>query len=262
MRSKLASFLAAAAAVAAVATLSVAPLDAQRGPKPTGTIDGAVTDTGLEPLQGAFVSVPGNKLRIGTGPNGRFRITNVPAGQYLVIVKRVGFRPTSAAVDVPATDTLRLSYMLEPVSTTLDPVLIAEKPFSLRLGEFAARRRVGLGEFMTQEEIEAKNTVFSTELFRRFQSINVSPSRTTVLTEWFALSRRESGTLSLSACPMSVYLDNVPLPTPFNLDLLPSPRDLAGIEVYAGASTIPPQFAGFNRGCGVILVWTRDGSPG
>ena len=59
---------------------------------------------------------------------------------------------------------------------------------------------------------------------------------------------------------MQVYLDQVPLPSPFNLDLLPTPKDLAGIEVYAGASTIPAQFAGYNRGCGVILVWTKAGS--
>jgi hypothetical protein len=58
---------------------------------------------------------------------------------------------------------------------------------------------------------------------------------------------------------MIVYVDGVAMPAPFNLDLLPSPRELAGIEVYAGAATIPPQFAGFNRGCGIILIWTKDG---
>src|SRR5262245_55771225 len=104
------------ATVIAVATVPVS-LDAQqqRGPRPTGTIDGVVSDTGLAPLQGAFVSILGTKIRIGTGPNGRFRITSVPTGQYLVIVKRVGFRPTSAVVNLSAADTLRLSYTLEPV---------------------------------------------------------------------------------------------------------------------------------------------------
>src|SRR6185436_6508698 len=148
-----------ALAVAGV-TLLGKPAAGQFTAKSPGTVDGIVSDTNLAPLQGAFVSVLGTKLRIGTGPNGRFRITNVPPGQYLVIVKRVGFRPTSGVVEVRATDTLRLSYTLEPISSTLDPVLISEKPFSLRLGEFAARRRAGFGEFMTQEEIEAKNIVF------------------------------------------------------------------------------------------------------
>ncbi len=73
------------------------------------------------------------------------------------------------------------------------------------------------------------------------------------------MSKREGGTVSLGACPMTVYLDQVPMPTPFNLDLLPSPKHIAGIEVYGGSATIPPQFSGFNRGCGVILVWMKDG---
>jgi hypothetical protein len=247
----------------AFAAPSISAQSAQPSSSPTrglGTIDGVVSDTNLVPLHAAFISIVGTSLRIGTGPNGRFRITKLPAGQYLVIVKRVGYRPTSGVIEVPASDTLRLAYTLEPIVTTLAPVVVAEKPFSLRMGEFAARRRAGFGEFMTQEQIEAKNPVYATELFRNFSSINVSPSRTSPLTQWYALSRREGANPSVGACPMTVFLDNVPLPTPFNLDLLPPPKDIGGIEVYAGPSTVPPQFSGLDRSCGVILVWTRDGS--
>jgi hypothetical protein len=225
-----------------------------------GTIDGVVSDTGLAPLQGAFVSILGTKIRVGTGPNGRFRITKVPAGHYLVIVKRVGYHPTSGVVDVPAADTTRLAYTLDKLRVDeLDPVVVTAKSPSIRMSEFEQRRKLGLGEFMTAEEIQRRNSVFPTELFRKFKSVNVSPSRTGPITEYFALSSREGGNPSLGACPMQVYLDQVPLPNPFNLDLLPPPRDIAGIEVYAGSATIPPQFNGYNRGCGVILVWTKDG---
>jgi hypothetical protein len=230
-------------------------------PRTLGTIDGIVSDTNLTPLRAAFVSIVGTSLRVGTGPNGRFRITNIRPGQYLIIVKRVGYRPTSGVFEVPASDTLRLAYTLEPVTVTLPTVTVAEKPFSLRMSDFLARKKAGFGEFMTQEEIEAKNTVYATELFRAFRSIDVSPNRNTAMTEWYALSRREGANPQLGACPMAVFLDNVPLQTPFNLDLLPSPKDIGGIEVYAGPSTTPPEYKGFDRSCGVILVWTRDGSP-
>ena len=224
-----------------------------------GTIDGVVSDTGLAPIQAAFVSILGTKIRVGTGPNGRFRITKVPAGQYLVIVKRVGYRPTSSAVEVMAGDTLRLAYTLDRAAEVLSPVIVSERSPSSKLLDFEKRRRLGVGEFMTEEEIKARNSVYSTELFRKFMSINVSPSRTTSITQYFALSGREGGNPGVGACPMQIYVDQVPLPTPFNLDLLPAPREIAGIEVYAGSSTVPPQFAGPNRGCGVILVWTKDG---
>ena len=226
----------------------------------SGTIDGIVSDTNLVPLHAAFVTVFGTPLKIGTGANGRFRITNVPVGQYLLMVKRVGYRPTSAVVVVPASDTLRLAYTLEPIAQNLDPVVVAEKPFSQRMQDFYTRKKAGFGEFMTQEEIQDKNPVYPTELFRNFKTINVGPNRSNAITEWFALSRREGANPQTGACPMAVFLDNVPLPTPFNLDLLPPPRDLAGIEVYNGPSTSPPQYSGYGRSCGVILVWTRDGS--
>jgi len=261
----------AAAALAAVVSASAAAQGerptpvAKSTPTPTSAssvIDGIVSDTNLTPLNAAFVSILGTPLRIGTGANGRFRITNVPRGQYLVIVKRVGYRPTSGVIEVPASDTVRLAYTLEPIAVTLATVTVTEKPFSMRMTEFLARKKLGIGQFMTQEQIEAKNTVYPTELFRMFTSVNVSPNRANgVLTEYYALSHREGANPQLGACPMQVYLDQIPLPTPFNLDLLPPPKDIAAIEVYSGPSTTPPQFAGYNRGCGVILVWTREGVP-
>jgi len=228
--------------------------------RPSGVVDGIVSDTGLAPLQGAFVSILGTKIRVGTGPSGRFRITDVPAGQYLVIVKRVGYHPASSAVEVAASDTLRLAYSLEKLRPEeLDAVVITAKSPSIRMAEFEARRKLGIGEFMTSAEIEERNSAFSTELFRKFKSINVSPNHAGPITQYYALSAREGGNPSLGACPMQVYLDQVPLPSPFNLDLLPPPKQIAGIEAYAGAATIPPQFSGMNRGCGVIMVWTKDG---
>jgi hypothetical protein len=228
---------------------------------PRGVIDGAVSDTGLSPLQGAFITILGTNIRVGTGPNGRFRITKVPAGRYLVIVKRVGYRPASDVVDVVANDTARVAYTLANVEAQqLNPVVVAERAPTIKMAEFEAHMRLGQGEFMTQKEIEARNTVFPTELVRKFKSVNVSPSHTSAITEYYALSAREGGNPSMGACPMQIYVDRVPLATPFNLDLLPQPRDIFGIEVYAGASTIPTEYSGMNRGCGVILVWTKDGT--
>jgi hypothetical protein len=260
-------------ALAALVGLAAHPSGAQRSAAPvrstttdtTGndrvyvTIDGTVSDTNLAPLRGAFVSILNTKIRVGTGPNGRFRITRVPPGQFILIVTRGGYRPTSAAVEVHAADTLRLSYTLTEAAMTLAGVTVSEKALSFRMAGFESRRRLGFGEFLTGDEIDRRNTTFATELFRRFTSINVSPSRTSSLTEWFALSRREGANPSLAACPMTVYLDEVPMPTPFNLDLLPSPKEFAGIEVYSGSATIPPQYNRPNGGCGVILIWTKEG---
>ncbi|HEY9230409.1 MAG TPA: carboxypeptidase regulatory-like domain-containing protein, partial [Gemmatimonadaceae bacterium] len=257
------------AALSFGAVLSVPSAAQVQSPRPAatdprvrqmGVIDGVVSDTGLAPMQGAFVSILGTSIRVGTGPSGRFRITKVPVGQYLVIVKRVGFRPTSGVVDVAVDDTVRLSYTLEKLRPEeLETVVVTAKAPSMRMAEFEARRKLGVGEFMTSEEIEKRNTVFPTELIRKFRGVNISPNNAGPVTQYFALAAREGGNPMTGACPMQVYLDQVPLPSPFNLDLLPPPKELSGIEVYSGAATIPPQFSGMNRGCGVIMVWTKDG---
>jgi hypothetical protein len=242
---------------------ALARRDSAQRTRSFGTIDGVVSDTNLVPLHAAFVSILGTAVRVGTGPNGRFRITRLPAGEYLLVVKRVGYRPVSSVVDVAASDTLRVAYTLADVpqaATTLGAVVVTEPSNSERLGGFDSRRKLGVGEFLTLEQINKANTVYTTELMRKFPSVNVSPSHTSVITEYYPLSAREGGNPSVGACPMQVYLDQVPLPTPFNLDLLPTPKDLYGIEVYSGPSTTPPQFSGPNRGCGVILVWTKAGS--
>src|SRR5690242_9597356 len=121
--------------------LALEPLSAQSSPSPAtaasglATVDGIVSDTSLAPLHGAFISIVGTPLRVGTGANGRFRITNLRAGHYLVIVKRVGYRPVSGVIDVQPADTLRVAYTLEPATATLPTVTVSEKPFSARMGD-------------------------------------------------------------------------------------------------------------------------------
>lgn len=241
-----------------------APLPFAATPKPgIGVIDGIVTDTNLVPLLGARVSILRTALQIATGPNGRFRIVDIPSGQYIVIVRRAGFHPTSSVLQVAASDTLRLSYMLARAPAELAPVIVTEKRLSARMKDFEYRRKLGFGEFMTQEQIEEHNPGYPTELLRLFSSISVQPtSGGGGEYVYYPVSARATGGMTSTGqapCFMTVYLDNVPMPAPFNLDLLPSPHEIAGIEVYAGAATTPIQYAGLGNSCGIILVWTRDG---
>ncbi len=235
----------------------------------TGTIDGFIGDTALNPIFGAEIKILATNVKVNTGPNGRFRMNSVPAGPYVLVVRRGGYTPVSVAIELAAADTLRLSYTLERGLTTLAAAVISTPSISLRMTEFDARRKSGRGEFMTEAEIRARNSVYSTDLMRRFMTVNVSPNNSKGsggMPEQYALSRRETGSL-LGAnsggggyCPMLVFVDDVKMPTPFNLDMLPSPRLLSGIEVYNGSATIPPRWAGFDSGCGIILIWTKDGS--
>ncbi len=228
-----------------------------------GVVDGVVTDTLLRPLGAADVSVVGIGARVVTSENGRFRLLQVPPGQYLLVVRRIGFAPTSGIVEVPADDTLRLAYALIRSGNMLDTVRVKERRVTMRMLEFETRRRQAQGQFVTQEEIERRGSLQASDYLRFLRGLEVSRVTTEAFAGTQVYSRREGGGVDANFqqtyCAMQVFLDGIVLPKNFNLDLLPPPKQIAGIEVYSGAATAPPQFGGPDRRCGVVAFWTRDG---
>ena len=225
-------------------------------------IDGVVTDTLLRPLVSADISVVGTAARVVTGENGRFRMLQVPPGQYLIVVRRIGFAPTSGIIDVRDNDTLRLTYSLTRSNSLLDTLRIKERRVGMRMLGFEKRRLIGQGQFITQDELDRRGSREALDYLRNTRSVEVSRITDQQFAGTVALSRREGGSLTgegSGACPMQILLDGIVLPRFFNLDLLPPPRQIAGIEIYSGPATTPPEFSGPDRRCGVIAVWTRDG---
>ncbi len=237
-------------------------IGAVRQPAAYGVVDGIVTDTLLRPLGSADVSVVGIGARVVTSENGRFRLLQVPPGQYLLVARRIGYAPTSGIIQVPSSDTLRLAYTLSRSPNLIDTVRVKARRVSLRMAEFEGRRLQGIGQFITQEEIERRGSREASDFLRNLRGIEVSRLTNEAFAGTVALSRREGGSVGgdgSGACAMQVFLDGIVMPRFFNLDLLPSPKSISGIEVYSGAATAPPQFGGADRRCGLILVWTRDG---
>jgi hypothetical protein len=238
----------------------------------SGSINAIVTDTGLVPIADADIAVERTAVRITTGDNGRFQISPIPAGRYVLTVQRLGFRSVLSVVDVSPGDTLRLAIVLEHAAPLLDAVVVTGTGRSLRMAQFDERRAKGNGQFLTEEEIAKRNSVFATELLRTFKGMTVkSYSGAGGQMQYFAISSRSGTndehalpvqrggrTQTIRGCPMQVYVDGVAMPAPFSLDELPSPASLAGIEMYTGPATTPVEFGGADRSCGVILVWTKD----
>ena len=217
-----------------------------------GVLDGIVTDTSLAPLAGASAWLLGTRLEVTTGANGRFRITSIRAGTYIVVVRRLGFAPVSSALTVVADDTARLAFALVPLEVKLEKVLV--RAVTGPLAEFESRRALGFGQFMTETEIEKLNFVGTSDLLQTFHSVEVKG--------YGVLNKRLMPALK---CPMQFYVDGVSISV-HNLDAdLPVPHEIAGIEVHANTATVPLQYASLGGGtsghgggiCGVILIWTR-----
>jgi hypothetical protein len=233
------------ALVAGVLSLT-ASLAAQT--RPAGVIDGLVTDTNLVTLNDATVSILGSGVRVSTGGNGRFRIVGLRRGNYILAVHHIGFVPIAVAMAVAEHDTLRPSFELQRITRELDTMIVTAKSITARMNEFEDRRKAGVGYFITADDLERRNTIVVADVIRTIPSVGIASRMFTQ----YAVNIRGGG------CRFQVYLDGLPMPTPTDLNLLPRPSDLAGIEIYSGPATVPLQYS-FQGACGVILFWTKSG---
>jgi hypothetical protein len=210
-------------------------------------VDGVVTDSALVPLSDATISVLGSQVRVVTGSNGRFRVRDLKAGAYILLVRHIGYEAVSVRLQLTSADTARPSVTLQRASTTLEPVAINGQRLTPAMQEFEERRKLGFGHFITQAEIEKRNPVALSDMLNGIPSVLVGP--TGVI-----------GNLRLNGCPFQIYVDGVKLPIG-SIDNIAVPKEVAGIEIYIGAATIPLQYKSPSGSfCGVILLWTRIGS--
>jgi hypothetical protein len=237
-------------AIAAVAAMATAQTDR---PRASGVIVGTVADTNLYPIPLADVSIGGSSVHVTADTLGRFRITNMPTGRFVLIARRIGFQPGVSAIDVAERDTLWLAFTLEPAAQELAAVVVTERTLSWKLEQFNQRRKLGFGQFFTRGDIDTINPIQVVDILRRATAVRIGPGGQT------ALSARYG-------CPMPIYLDGISLPPGIasRLDYLPPPNEMAAVEVYAGAATVPAWLpkppAGSPESCGAILFWTKDGS--
>ncbi|MEM1389614.1 MAG: TonB-dependent receptor [Pseudomonadota bacterium] len=83
-------------ALATVLMTTVTPLAAAQ------VLSGKVTDaSGTAPLQGAIVSIDGTNRSTSTDRFGEYRIVNLPAGEYTVVVSYVGAPDVTSTITVP-----------------------------------------------------------------------------------------------------------------------------------------------------------------
>jgi outer membrane receptor for ferrienterochelin and colicins len=115
-------------AALAVGVLVVVPASAQaqQAPAASGRLSGTVRDASRTPVSGAQVLLVGTSFGATTDPDGRYRLTGVPAGTYELRVQRIGQRPKSVTgVSVSAGEEATLDVQLETAPTTLGGVVVS-----------------------------------------------------------------------------------------------------------------------------------------
>jgi hypothetical protein len=227
---------------------SVAPFDAPDAIDIAGFVtDGArnpVPDAEVFLQAGGAVSAATRMSR--TGPDGKFSFTYSGAGAVVLTIRRLGFRPYSRSLLADTLSASRpLHIILDATALTLDTVRV-EAVESSRMREFYQRKRIhASGHFLERSEIERRRPAYSSELMRSFPGFLVRPSP------------RGGNIVRIRGCRPGLWIDGVQAQNA-EIDEITRPDEIAGLEVYSSASTMPPQYRDrAGRDCGAIFVWTR-----
>src|SRR5213080_405594 len=255
---------AAAAVVLLVCTVPVAT--AQQG-----AIAGRVTDrVTQQPVIGAEVLVLGTNLGGRVGQDGRYRISNISAGQYTLQVRLIGYATASQQVSVTAGGTATVDFAVSAAAVPLEAVVVTAT------GAEQLKRELG----HTVATIDAAKTVeqatptnLADLLNARAPGVQVLPSGGTTGTG-SRIRIRGSSSLSLTNEPI-IVVDGIRVEngatgqtatsigvggqTPSRLDDL-SPEDVESIEIVKGPSAAA--LYGTDAANGVIQIRTKRGRPG
>jgi len=91
----------------------------------TGTVTGIVRDrVGQGPVSAAQVHIPGTGVGTLTGANGRFLLTQVPAGTHTLRVERLGYQSTGQEITVAAGETLEVNFDITAQALALDQIVV------------------------------------------------------------------------------------------------------------------------------------------
>lgn len=276
-------------------TLAEATSGAATGATLRGVVKSAESD---EPVSGARVRLLGSNVERITGEDGTFVMAGVPVGPHRVVTEYLGAISDTAFVDLGG-GTMSVAILTLETRPVQLPALHVEieRTRNLRLAGFYERMERKMGDFITREDLEARDIVAN---MRRIQGVRLEEcvrrpsgiragalgparpierdgmattapgSRLRVSGCWeIEIGRRYTSDPDDRCAPL-VFLNGHQIggltdplmagftgENPFSV-IERIPRDMIeGIEVHRNAATAPAQYHGYGAGCGVILVWTR-----
>lgn len=233
-------------------------------------IRGIVKDAGSgAPLEGALVTIEGVRRNQITDVDGRFALSDVPAGRRRIEVSLLGFATRADAITVPPASILALDIALTIEPIPLAPITVAVEPrnLDLELAGFYERQDRERGIFFTQEMIEERNPVTIVDLFEGLPGVRIVVQQgirravSLVANRGMSIIDYTLASPYGTPCYPAVWLNGMMVhagadTVPEHIEDLATPGNVAGLEIYPSAARIPVQY-NIAGACGVIVIWTR-----
>jgi hypothetical protein len=231
---------------------------------------GTVRDPDARPVVG--VEVRAAESRALTDLLGRFVLRGLSGDSVRLELRRIGYQALTRTASLAAPPA-ELQLVMHPdpvvlpeVRTTARPAKPAKYLGTTKYDGFFQRQKLGMGTFITREQIERMNAFHTLEILRGIPGINVSIGNGDPTDADIRIPRCFGGNSKVT-----VWIDGKmqlsstspgrdPGHPGRNIDLAEhlariTPSDIEMVEIYRGASQIPGVFHW--DGCAVIAIWTR-----
>lgn len=221
--------------------------------------------------------------------NGVFILNAPTPGRYLIQATRLGYRRwVDGPVALAPADTVEVEFHLAELVLALDPLTITAEEAGTRYLQrvgFFERQKASFGHFITQDKIESRHATHITQLLSAIPGVTIMPVGSSL--GRVRVQMRGSHLSDGGACLPRVYIDNLMVirgearsgsrldpdggilddptlspeegPDPY-LDDMVDPMHVQAIEVYRSGLQVPAEYGGGFQECGVIVVWTNNGT--
>jgi hypothetical protein len=235
-----------------------------------------VVDSTKQPIPGTEVSIAGISKTVMTNASGAFKLDRIPPGEYTISARHIGYTPLEAKL-VFAPGEIAERQLVLAKAVTLDSVVVNATATDLRLRDFEDNKKLGLGHFLTRDQLEKQSGITMGALMSQFTGVKIINSQ---YSQYLTASRWKSRCSPLDhacldrehlywmgkpavACYALVYLDNALMnrsrPTePFDLRTVYQSQ-MQSIEYYEGSATTPSKYNTPGSECGVLVIHTRMG---
>lgn len=220
-------------------------------PAAQGRIVGTVTDAELDrPVEGARVTLLGHGDAV-TDDRGRFQFPALPAGLAEIRIQMLGYAERTDPVTVHSGRTTAVEVGMSVEAVALEPIHVEVRSPVLETNGVYERMEQGLsGHILTRSDIEARGAYRLSDHLDAMAGVRVLPS-----------GQRRVAT-GRANCPLAIYVDGVEwgvdIEGTVDIDRIPT-EWIEVAEVYTGIASAPVEYSRDGRGCGVMLIWTRQG---
>lgn len=215
-------------------------------------VAGVVVDSAGVAVAEAQVFVEPDSRMVLTDSSGAFTV-RVPVGPSLLIVRRLGYEPFVAEVEIEPGRDRRFRVVMRAMAYQLDAVETQARGSYMppgapaSLDDFYRRRAEGKGRTFTREEIE------------RLGSVRAAAATVPGVRPGVDANNRLSG-ITMTRCPGDIA--GRPAKIAWFVDgmrALSAPElhdnEIEAIEIYRGSSSLPAEAIG--DACAAVYIWTR-----